>query len=361
MNRKPKIAIIGTAGLPARYGGFETLADFLTQNLSDRFEFTVYCPRPTQGNAPKTYNDAHLVYLNFKANGVQSIIYDIVSILISIFRYDKLLILGAGGSIILPLLFPFRQKFILNFGGLEWKREKWNGLTRAYLKLSERLGVHFSTKVVADNQVFLDYVRSEYGVTSSLIEYGGDHCVAPDGLTPAVLERYPFLGGSYFLSVSRAQEDNNIHMLLEGFYNRPARKLVIISNWDSSEYGRMLKQKYTGVENLILVDAVYDLEILNFIRSRCFVYIHSHSFCGTAPSLVEIMSLGKPVLAFSAPTNLETTERKAEYFHSSTDLINLVERLSESDYLRMGTQMHEIASRRYTWKIITDKYFDILN
>jgi glycosyltransferase involved in cell wall biosynthesis len=360
MNPKPRVAIIGTAGLPPRYGGFETLADFLTKNLRDQVDFTVYCPSQSRGEGLETYNGARLVYLPLKANGAQSILYDMISIILSLFRYDKLLILGSGGTIVLPLLFPFRKKFILNFGGLEWKRGKWGRLTRAYLKLSERLGVHYSHKVIADNQYFVDYVKEEYAVSAQLIEYGGDHCVPPNDIPADELKRFPFLGSRYFLSVSRAQEDNNIHMLLEGFYNHPECKLVVVSNWDTSEYGRGLKRKYAGVENLVLVDAIYDLSLLNLIRSRCFAYIHSHSFCGTAPSLVEIMNLGKPVLAYAAPTNLETTEKQAHYFESSDDVIDLIGKLDSLDYACNGTRMGEIATRRYTWKIIADKYLSQL-
>lgn len=356
MNSKPRVAIIGTAGLPPRYGGFETLADFLTKNLKNQIDFTVYCPSSAQGERLETYNGARLIYLPFKANGIQSISYDIISILFSLFHYDKVLILGSGGSIILPFLFPFRKKFILNFGGLEWKRGKWGRLTRAYLKFSEHLGVRCAHKVIADNKFFVDYIKSEYGTSAQLIEYGGDHCAPPENIPEDAWERFPFLESQYFLSVSRAQEDNNIHMLLEGFSAHPGRKLVIVSNWDVSEYGRALKRQYAGIQNLVLVDAVYDLNLLNLVRSRCFAYIHSHSFCGTAPSLVEIMSLGKPVLAYAAPTNLETTEGQAHYFESSGDVISLIGSLDDLDYVRNGTRMMEIATRRYTWKIIADKY-----
>lgn len=360
-NRKPKIAIIGTAGLPARYGGFETLADYLTSQLSDKIDFVVYCPATPIEQRLKSYNAAQLVYLPFKANGSQSIVYDIVSILLSVFSCDRLLILGSGGAVILPVLFLFRRKFVLNFGGLEWKRAKWGKLTRAYLKLTEFLGVRFSGKVIVDNQYFVDYVSSEYDKQSTLIEYGGDHCVEVKNCNDKIREQYPFLGEKYFLSVSRAQEDNNIHLLLEAFFGIENYKLVVVSNWDTSTYGRDLKSRYSGVANLVLLDAIYDLSVLNAIRSGCFVYIHSHSFCGTAPSLVEMMNLGKPVLSFDAPTNFETTERKALFFKTPEDIKELVQNTYSSDFMAIGVAMKEIAYRRYRWNIITNKYLEALS
>lgn len=357
---KPKIAIIGTAGLPPQYGGFETLTNYLTIHLRDKADFIVYCPSTSNVNRIDTFNSARLSYLPFKANGLQGIIYDIVAILLSVFTCDRLLILGSGGSVILPLLFPFRHKFVLNFGGLEWKREKWGRLACIYVKFAASLGIVFSDKIIADNQYFVDYIKSEYGKKSYLIEYGGDHCVAPSYCPDNIQEQYSFLTEKYFLSISRSEEDNKIHLLLEAFSGILGRKLVLISNWNASEYGRRLKNKYSGIDNIVLLDAIYDLSVLNQIRAKCHVYIHSHSLCGTAPSLVEIMYLGKPVFSFSAPTNLETTERQALYFDTHEDIKKLVDGTPESTLMELGDKMKEIASRRYTWEMITSKYYECL-
>ena len=249
---------------------------------------------------------------------------------------------------------------MLNFGGLEWARDKWGWLGRAYLKWAESIGVRFSDTVIADNQHFVDYVSTEYGIRSRLIEYGGDHCTVVDHVGSDLVNIYPFLRERYYLSVSRAQEDNNIHLLLEAFDRMPQHKIVIVSNWNVSEYGRTLKAKYSGIDNLVLLDAIYDLRVLNAIRSGCYVYIHSHSFCGTAPSLVEIMSLGKPVYSFHAYTNLETTERKALFFSTPDDLEKLIVCTGEQVVAELGNNMKEIASRRYTWDVIAKKYYDAL-
>lgn len=358
--RKPIVAIIGTAGLPPRYGGFETLANFLTERLRDRFDFLVYCPGAPLKQRVASYNGARLVYLPFKANGPQSIVYDVVSIIRSVASCDRLLILGSGGAVILPFLFAFKSKFVLNFGGLEWERAKWGALTRFYLKLTEALGVRFSGKIIADNQCFVDYIRAEYGKCSHLIEYGGDHCAAPTGTNSDLRKKYDFLGSDYFLSVSRAQPDNNIHLLLESFAALVDYRLVVVSNWGVSEYGRSLKERYSGSPNMVLLDAIYDMDVLNSIRSLCHVYIHSHSFCGTAPSLVEIMNLGKPVLSFDAPTNRQTTEGRALYFSTAEELGGLVAGTPASVLGEMGAAMREIAARRYTWDVIASKYADCL-
>ena len=123
---KKKVAIVGIVGLPANYGGFETLVNYLTLEKSAEFELTVYCQKNTDPQRPSEFNGSQLRYLPFKANGAESLIYDIVSITLSWFKFDTILILGSPGCIVLPILNLFKKtNTIVNFGGLEWEREKW--------------------------------------------------------------------------------------------------------------------------------------------------------------------------------------------------------------------------------------------
>ena len=353
---KKKVAVIGTNGLPAKYGGFETLTDYLVQYLSSDYQFYVYCSKNNSTNQPKEYHGAKLVPLPLNANGFQSIAYDLISILHSLFYADILLILGTPGAIILPLLKLFNKKVIVNFGGLEWKRDKWPKLVRHYLKFTEKLAVKYSDVVVADNQAFIDYISDEYKVKAILIEYGGDHVLTSFN-EDKLFVKYPFVKEHYFISVSRAQIDNNIHMLLEGYEIsgvKPA--LVIISNWAFTEYGRQLKLKYAGRPNIILLDAIYDQEEIDFLRKNSIIYIHTHSFCGTAPSLVEGMNLGLPVICFDVDTNRYTTENRSGYFKNSEELSTLLSTLTDAQLKINAENMSQIAKNKYSWSIITKKY-----
>ncbi len=171
-----KIAIIGTVGVPAIYGGFETLAEYLTKYLGKKYELTVYCSSKSYSNKIIEYNNARLVYLPLNANGVQSIPYDILSILKALRYADTLLILGVSGCISLPFVkLISRKKIVVNIDGLEWKREKWNKFAKWFLKFSEKLAVKYADAVITDNKVIQNYVLSEYGVKSTLIAYGADH------------------------------------------------------------------------------------------------------------------------------------------------------------------------------------------
>jgi glycosyltransferase involved in cell wall biosynthesis len=357
---KKRVAIIGIAGLPANYGGFETLVNYLTKEKKSDFRFTVYCQKTPRKSQLKQFNGSQLKYLPFKANGVQSIIYDIIAISASWFIYDTLIILGTPGCIILPFLTTFKKtRTIVNFGGLEWERNKWGKLGSWYLKLTEKTAIKYSTMIVADNQHFCNYIKKTYNKESVLIEYGGDH-TSKIPIDSSLVIKYPFLKSNYDVSLSRAQPDNNLHLLLEAYSKIPERNLVLVSNYDKFEYGKELKRKYSNFPNLFLQDAIYDLYELDAIRSNAKFYIHSHSSCGTAPSLVEAMHISLPVIAFDVPTNHFTTEDEALYFKDVDNLINIINNLSKSTAIKIGQRMKEIANYRYTWEEISSKYAKVL-
>ena len=360
MNKKEKVAIIGTNGLPAKYGGFETLTNYLTINLKDYFELIVYCSKTPKKKQLHSFNGARLIYFPFRANGYQSVIFDIVSIIHAWFTVDKLLVLGSSGALIFPFKIFFKKRLVLNIGGIDWGRSKWNFWIKKYIQFAEWLCVKFSDVVITDNKHIQSLYRQYYHCESVLIEYGGDH-TKKLALNNDCKRRYPFLKDPYILSVSRAQSDNNIHVLIEAFIQLPDRIIVIISNWQTSEYGKELLTKYRlKYPNIHLVDAIYDINELDQIRSNSWLYIHSHSFCGTAPSLVEAMNLELPIICFNAETNIETTENRSIYFKDAEELIKIIREINEEKLDKLRKSLHEIASRRYKWNIIAEKYYNCL-
>jgi glycosyltransferase involved in cell wall biosynthesis len=355
-----KVAIVGTVGLPAKYGGFETLADFLTLHLAQQYELTVYCSSKDCEDTPKMYNGAQLRYVPIRANGVQSILYDVVSIFRALRYADTILILGVSGCVVLPFLKRLsRRRFVVNIDGLEWKREKWSGFAKWFLKLSEKLAVSSADFIITDNKVIQDYVLSEYSKPSSLIAYGGDQAsnIAINYDTPT---RYPFLKQSYAFSVCRIEPENNLHMILEAASQSSALPLVVIGNWDASEYGRTLRATYSSVDGIHLLGPIYDQSDLDQLRSNCQLYLHGHSAGGTNPSLVEAMSLGLPVFAFDVGYNRETTENSAAYFSSSVELAGMLASLDELTLKGMGEKLAHIAARRYRWELIAAQYSKLL-
>jgi glycosyltransferase involved in cell wall biosynthesis len=353
-----KLAIIGTQGLPAHYSGFETLVDFLSKYLHAKIDITVFCSKD-QCFKLNEYNKAHLVYLPFRANGWQSIIYDSLSIMFTYKRYDKILVLGCS-NLVMFFMNRYRNKFILNIGGIEWQREKWGFWASKIIKYSERISVRNSECLVADNEGIRDYLARTYNRESHVIEYGGDQ-VYGMSINEAYKTKYPFLKNKYILQVARIQPDNNIEMIIKSFSGIDGYHLVIIGNWNFSRYGIRIKNNYQNKKNIVLLDAIYEQDDLNVIRSNAQLYLHGHSAGGTNPGLVEAMFLGMPIFCFDNVFNRYTTENKAEYFDSIEKLHNMLKNLSDQILQRISADMKQISQRRYRWDIIAQKYYDLMN
>lgn len=354
-----KIAIVGSVGLPAKYGGWETLVDHLTQNLKEKFDFTIYCSAKKYSEKQAYCNGARLEYINLDANGVQSIPYDIVSMLKAIRFADTLLILGVSGCIFLPVIkLISRKKIIVNIDGLEWRRAKWGRFAKWFLKLSEAVAVRFSDIVVTDNKAIQEYVGREYGRESVLIAYGGDHAVRPLR-DEEILSRYGLEGRRYAFKVCRIEPENNIDLIIRSFESYQDLDLVIVGNWNNSDYGIGLREKYGFLTHVHLLDPVYDHDILNQMRTACHVYVHGHSAGGTNPSLVEAMSLGLPVIAYGCVFNRETTCDQALFFNSSDELVSVLSTLNDELIKEIGLKMKRLADRLYTWSRISSCYAEI--
>lgn len=357
--KKIRVGIIGTNGLPGKYGGWDQLVNHLTLNLRNRFNFLVYTSYYNAEPGLMEYNGAKLKIVRLKANGIQSIVYDMVSIFHACFNCDVLFICGTSGCIFLPFFRLFGKTIILNPDGLEWKRKKWSKPVKWFLKLSENFGIRFSHYVISDNRRISEYIKDTYKIEARLIEYGGDQ-VLKIPLSPENEYKYGIKSGEYAFKVCRIEPENNIHTILEAFKGS-ALKLVIVGNWNYSSYGQDLKSQYSSYSNMKLLDPIYEQGALDQLRSNCGLYVHGHTVGGTNPSLVEAMNLKLFIIAYDVDFNIETTEGSALYFKSVDELRSLVAAF-EKDEINVQTYkeaMVSIAKRRYTWELITEKYSDV--
>ncbi|MFM2667068.1 DUF1972 domain-containing protein [Vibrio mediterranei] len=344
-----RVLVVGTVGIPACYGGFESLVENLTANRTKNIEYIVCCSGKAYANRLISHNGAKLVYLPFSANGMQSVIYDVFCLAKGLFlRPDVVLVLGVSGCFFLPVFKLFSSaKVITNIDGLEWRRDKWGKFAKWFLKSSESYAVKYSDVIVTDNQAISDYVYEEYGKQSSTIAYGGDHAI--------VNSETSICNQNYALALCRIEPENNVAMILDAF-TKTEQHIKFVGNWNSSQYGKNLKEKYQYYSNIELIDPIYDLQTLYTLRRNCFLYIHGHSAGGTNPSLVEMMHFGIPILAFSCSFNKYSTENGAFYFSCSESLRNTMQNLSKYELKNCGDMMIEIAKRRYTWEEISASY-----
>lgn len=356
---KSKIAIVGTVGVPAQYGGFETLVDNLVKyhkKSNSKSQLSVWCSGKHYKDKPSKYHNASLKYIELQANGLQSIPYDILSMIQAVkSKHTCLLVLGISGAMALPFVRLFSKcRIITNIDGLEWKREKWGYFTSLFLRFSERLAVQFSHEIIADNEEISNYVFKEYGLSCKTIAYGGDHALHPN---PESLELD--LPPSYYLALCRIEPENNPKMILEAF-SKTKENLVFVGNWDNSDYGIMLKNNYRHYSNITILDPIYEENTLYNLRLKASTYVHGHSAGGTNPALVEMMHFGKNILAFECDFNKYTTARKAFYFKDVGSLSELLLNIDKDTANNVGKNMMKIAISKYTWEIIAEEYFQLL-
>lgn len=361
-----RVAIIGTAGVPAQYGGFETLADQLVRYVATKsmgLKFVVYCSgKPALDD--DDYYGASLRFLPISANGIASIIYDAISCVDAWMRgVGTLLILGVSGA---PILFFLRLissvKIVTNVDGVEWKRQKWGFFARQYLRFAEWSAVKASHVVIADNEGIREYLSQTYGINAHVITYGGDH-----SLTGEARSCLDYLPDEYALALCRIEPENNVHLILQGFVSVPDIPLVFVGNWSASQYGAMLKEQYKDHAGIFLLDPIYDENTLFTLRSRASFYVHGHSAGGTNPSLVEMMHFELPIIAYDCVYNRHTTENSAYYFSSEAELSNVMgsfltneKMASRDDALSSVQKVLEIAQQKYIWEVVGNQYVELL-
>lgn len=347
-----KVAIIGSHGLYANYGGW----DQLVKNLAERktkedFEYLIFNSKETPriARVPKGVVVKHI---NLKASGFEGLIYDFWTILICYFKIDAILLLGVQGIPLVVFLSLFRKvNVVSNVGGLEWERPKFGFFAKSYLKICFKLSFIFSEYVILDNQHYEVFAPKKSNAKIVVLPYGGEINVELK-ITNEILVKYPFLDSEYYLSISRALEDNFIDKLCESFVGLDD-KLVLISNFSSSTYGKMVLEKYSCYNNIVLINGLYDKPELDLIRRTCAAYIHTHTLCGTAPSLVEMIISQRPILSIDVPQNRFTLDNFGMYFKTFDELKSI---LTNKEKLLFHGLVPNYLVEKFDWKGVVGKY-----
>jgi glycosyltransferase involved in cell wall biosynthesis len=360
--KKKKIAIIGTAGVPAKYGGFETLAHNLVKELNHEFEIHVYASKKiyAKGDRPRYWNGARVHYLGLGPNGLSSIFYDLYSMIHASFFTNTFIILGVSGGLFIPFFkFFTRKKIVVNIDGLEWRRDKWSRPIKRFLKWSERVAVKFADADITDNLSIKRYTSKQYRTVSHLITYGADHVMRPK-IKESDIKEYPFLKRQYAFKVARIEPENNVEMVLRSFSMMPNEILVFVGNWQASEFGKLMVNRYSLFRNILLLDPIYEQQRLDLLRANCKLYVHGHSAGGTNPSLVEAMYLELPIFSFDVSFNRATTHSKAIFFQDEFDLKKKVQTSNLIELNKTARDLKLVANKEYTWNKIAARYASII-
>lgn len=362
MLRNKVVPLVGTVGIPARYGGFETLAEQLCCHISAAdVQFLVYCERHSYATFERTesFNGHQRVFLPLKANGVSSLFYDALALIDAVFRRQALeiFIFGYSGAWILPLLKLLKPSvsYIVNVDGMEWRRDKFSVPTKLLLKALEWCAARSASVVIADNAALAKLFWDRYRFEPVVIAYGGDHTLVCE---KALDQPAPVVAAAlrHYLAIARIEPENNSEMIIQGCISAGV-PLVFIGNWTANNYGRNLRAQYNNALNILLLDPIYDQADLASWRAGAAGYIHGHSVGGTNPSLVEALFHTDRLASFDCAFNRATMSGVGDYFKDADSLATLLRSglnaIKNVELLRLRDL--------YCWKKIAVQYRNLIS
>lgn len=376
------VFIIGSRGLPAQYGGFETFVEQLVDHQkSETIRYHVACLSDTQQGEHVTYKGADCFTIKPPKIGPARVIaYDMMAILYALklvkrqqIKEPIFYILGNTiGAFIAPfaaMIHAAGGTLFVNPDGLEWKRSKWKRPIRAYLKHSEKLMTRYADLIIADNEGIESYIQQAYPWTKTqFIAYGTDWIEtvlqADDEKVKNFYSKWKIQKKEYYLVLARFVPENNYETILREFMeSETERDLVVICNHQGNAYFETLKETTSFEEDprIKFVGTVYDKELVKYIRREARAYIHGHEVGGTNPGLLEALSQTNDNLVLSVDFNKKVALNTARYWckqsGSLSGLINEIDGLPENS--ERGNRAKQHMKENYSWEEIVRQYEDL--
>lgn len=375
------VFIVGSKGIPAQYGGFETFVENLTaRRQSEEIMYHVSCMNNDEKHFEHNGADCFNVKLPLK--GAPGRILHVSRVLTMVEKWKKghaeeEAIVYVLGCRIGPLLYPHAKKLhklgikiFVNPDGLEWKRDKWNALAKKFLKYCEACLVNNADLVVCDSKNIEKYILETYPKTvnkTTFIAYGAD--IAESKCSNEKFQEWckknSLTSDNYYLIVGRFVPENNYETMITEFMKSETKKpLVIISNVENNKFYKKLKDttQFEKDERIRFIGTVYDQELLKKIRECAFAYIHGHEVGGTNPSLLEALATTRINLLCDVGFNQEVGGNAALYWNKrSGSLQRLVENIESVEYdEKSRNEFHgkgmERIEKLYSWTRIVEEY-----
>ncbi|PCS13314.1 glycosyl transferase [Lactococcus raffinolactis] len=367
--------IIGSRGLPAQYGGFETFVDELVSHQqSDQIKYHVANLSKGASGKHSDYKTADVFDIKARHFGPANVIFydrDAINYALSYIKENKIMnpifyvlgnTLGAFIGHYAKKIHKIGGKLLVNPDGLEWKRSKWVKPIQMYLKFSEQKMAKIADLIISDNQGIEDYLKAEYGdVTSTVIAYGTNPAARDMVIDMTWFDAQEVKLKDYYLVVGRFVPENNYEAIIQNFMaSDTTRDLVIITNHQGNPYFDKLRE-ITGFEQdkrVKFVGTVYDKETLTAIRQQAFAYIHGHAVGGTNPGLLEAMGATDLNLVYDVSFNRNVALDSALFWQldNLTALIAQAEKLETLEITRLAEQARAIIAEKYTWERIVAQY-----
>jgi glycosyltransferase involved in cell wall biosynthesis len=367
-NKTLKIAIIGTRGIPNNYGGFEQFAEYLSVGLVQKgHKITVYSPH-FHLYKKKSYKNVEIKHIyspeNIIGSALGNCVYDFLCLKDALMqKYD--IIYEAGFTSIVPayIYFNIKKKYspvvVINVDGLEWKRNKFNKLTRKFMLWEERIISRHCKYLVADNKGIQQHFKNVYGKESFFLAYGAN---IHTNYSDKYLEKYNLGNKLYHLIIARLEPENNIETVINGCLSseKCLYPLAIVGN-TNTVYGRYLIKKYKNYRNICFLGGIFNFNELESIRHYSFSYFHGHSVGGTNPSLLEAMASGCFIIAHDNPFNRSVLHDNAFFFLKESDIAAI---LNSNVFNNIETRKNHvknnlnIIANDYSWNKIIQQYED---
>ncbi|MEW6608865.1 MAG: DUF1972 domain-containing protein [bacterium] len=359
-----KIAIIGTRGIPARYGGFETCVQELSMRLVEKgHEVIVYCRNSNSPDRPKEFKGVKLIHLpSVRTKIADTFSHTFFSMIHVLFgRVDVILVFNAANSPLCVIPKLFGKKIAINVDGLEWKRRKWGKTAQTYYQFAEYLATKICHQIIADSKAIQQYYLKRYNTTATFIPYGAD---IETSSNPNILKEYNLDRDNYFFVVTRLEPENNPDLTIQAFEQvKTDKKLVIVGGTGyKSRFVQELRR--TKDKRIIFMPPVYEKDHIKELFCNCYAYVHGNEVGGTNPALLSALGYGNCVLALNVPFNEEVVGEAAILYDRSTeDLSPKMQYLVDNpdvvaDYRKRA--VNRIKKAEYTWERVTDGYEELL-
>lgn len=356
--------MLGTRGVPARHGGFETAAENIGRYLINAgWRVVVYCQ--TEGDGPVSidhWDGFERVIIPVRGSGpVATMEFDWASARHAARTRDACLLFGYNTASVNVLQRLRRSPLVINMDGIEWKRERWNGPQKAFLLANERIARHIADALIADHPEIERYLAHRTPASKiTMIPYGADAVLEAPAEPVCRLGLEP---GTYFTLICRPVPENSILEIVRGFSRRPrGAKLIILGDYDVEHepYHRSVIEA-AGPE-VVFAGAIFDPQVTRSLRYHSLGYLHGHTVGGTNPSLVEAMAAGNAIISHDNAYNRWVAGEGGLYFSDDNGVDELVQRLLDSQELRQQLSRNSRSrhAANFTWEVIGAEYERLL-
>lgn len=374
------VFLIGSNGIPAKYGGFETFVENLTANkINQNIKYHVACIG--NDNSEFEYNNSRCFNIKVPNIGAAKAEYYDLAALERTIKYIKknniknatVYILGTGVGLFIGI---YKRRFkklgakvYVNPDGCEWRRAKWNAILKKFFKVCEGKMAKHADLLICDSVNIEKYIKEEYkkyNPKTTFIAYGSNLEKTKNEDTRKLENWYnekKISKNDYYLIVGRFVPENNYETMIKEFIkSKTNKKLVIITNVEKNKFYEELKEKtkFDNDERIKFVGTVYDTPLLKQIRENAYGYIHGHEVGGTNPSLLEALATTKLNLLLDVGFNKEVAKQGAMYWNKEegnlSDLINSLENISDEEKEKYGTIAKRRIEEEYNWNKIVTKY-----